>query len=129
MTDAATIQHRSRTEGRKAFGLAMGSARPRCCDAAAWWLRRTDNVAIGWGDIHLAHEIADLMGWEHDGPRTPRRVLNALDRTPGELVKTYVRYERLVRNFYLPEKCPAHLKPNAGDVARGGGQHSTQSKT
>lgn len=84
----------------------------RVCDAATWWLRHTDNPAVGHGDAHLLHEIATLMEWEHASWRTERRVLNALSKTPGELIPTYVRYQRLCRNFYLPECCPERLRPN-----------------
>lgn len=76
----------------------------RVCDAVVYWLRKTDNPAVGWGDAHLLHEIADLMEWEHRAWVTEYRVLNALTKTPGELVRTQVHLHRRCRIFYLPEK-------------------------
>lgn len=39
----------------------------------------------------LAHQVAKELGLKHDGPRTTRRVLAALARTPGPLVKCLVQ--------------------------------------
>lgn len=96
--------------GGSMHGLVTPQFR-RVCDAAVWWLRHTDNPAVGHGDTHLLHEIATLMGWKHAGWKTETRVLNALSKTPGELIPTFIRYQRLCRNFYLPECCPDRLRP------------------
>lgn len=87
----------------------------RVCDAAVWWLRKTNNPAVGWGDSYLLHEIAKLMGWAPNSWRTEKRVLNALTKTPGDMVPAFVRYHRRVRNFWLPERCPNHLKNKSID--------------
>ncbi len=63
----------------------------RACDAAIEVLKATNNPAVMYGDEGLGHQIAERLGWEHDGPRTTRRVLQALSRTPGRLVKGYCR--------------------------------------
>lgn len=78
----------------------------RVCDAAVQVLRETDNPAVMWGDSGLLHAIAERMGWKHEGPRTEERVLNALSRTPGELIPRMTRSayrNRIVRIFRLPE--------------------------
>ena len=59
----------------------------RTCDAAVEVLRETDNPAVVWGDEGLLHLIAERLGWEHDGPRTSDRVLAALRKTPGPLIR------------------------------------------
>jgi hypothetical protein len=82
-------------------------ARRRICDAAAEVLRETDNPAVMWGDSRLLHLIAERAGLPHEAWDTEDRVLNALSKTPGELVpgKTYLGHTmRLVRIFRLPEK-------------------------
>lgn len=68
-----------------------GRGHLRACDAAAQVLCETGEPTIMYGDEWLAHQVAKRLGWEHQGPRTTRRVLAALARTPGRLVKTLVR--------------------------------------
>ena len=46
---------------------------------------------VMYGDEGLCHAIARRLGWEHEGPRTTRRLLAALARTPGPLHKSLVR--------------------------------------
>ncbi len=79
----------------------------RACDAAVQVLRETDNPAVMCGDEGLLHLIAERLGWEHEGPRTSARVLNALSKTPGDLVFGYTQVcfgprRRRVRIFRLP---------------------------
>jgi hypothetical protein len=80
-------------------------------EAAIIVLRRTDNPAVMSGDNGLCHRIADELGWEHDGPATPLRVLAALHQTPGDLVKRYTRGKRnrLCVRFMLPEAALARF--------------------
>jgi hypothetical protein len=77
----------------------------RACDAAIEVLRETDNPAVMWGDEGLLHLIAERLGWPHNGPRTSDRVMAALNRTPGDLVKrqTQTGRGRWVSVFRLPE--------------------------
>ena len=76
----------------------------RVCDAAVQVLRETDNPAVMWGDEGLCHLIADRLGWEHHGHRTSNRVLAALAKTPGILVRCRTRCHRHWVNVYrLPE--------------------------
>ena len=63
----------------------------RACDAAIQVLIETDNPSVMYGDEWLCHQIAERLGWEHAGPATSRRVLRALAKTPGRLVKGLVR--------------------------------------
>jgi hypothetical protein len=58
------------------------------------------------GDAHLLHEIAEEAGIPHQGPKTEKRVLDALDRS-GLFVKQYVRAMGLRRILFLPEHVPA----------------------
>lgn len=84
----------------------------RAAQVAAAHLRETGNPAVMVGDVHLLHEIATKLGMEHEGWRTPPKVLARIDRTNrGDLVKTY---------FSLPERgmgrcrcftLPEHAKP------------------
>lgn len=79
--------------------------RKHICDHAVDVLRETDNPAVGFGDSGLLHEIAEAAGWPHEGPDTERRVLNALDKTRGELKKRYFKHRgRFHRCFWLPEE-------------------------
>lgn len=79
----------------------------RVCDAAVEVLRETDNPRVTWGDERLLHMIADRLGWEHDCGRTSARVLAALSKTPGPLVRLQVKCGRhWVRSFQLPEEKP-----------------------
>ena len=80
----------------------------RLCDHAIDVLRQTGNPAVMFGDSGLLHLIADAAGMPHNAWHTERRVLSALAKTPGELVKRYtmnpVRHGRQdVLIFYLPE--------------------------
>ena len=76
----------------------------RVCDAAVAILRETDNPAVMWGDEGLLHLIAERMGWSHESWKTSERVLAALAKTPGYLVKERVRcHRRWVRHFRLPD--------------------------
>jgi hypothetical protein len=63
----------------------------RAWEAAIQILIETDNPAVMYGDEWLCHQIATRLGWEHAGPETSRRVLRALSKTPGRLVKGLVR--------------------------------------
>jgi hypothetical protein len=63
----------------------------RACDAAIQVLIESNNPAVMYGDEWLCHQIAARLGWDHEGPRTSRRLLQALSRTPGRLVKGYCR--------------------------------------
>lgn len=63
----------------------------RACDAAVEVLREHGEPTIMYGDEWLAHQVAERLGWGHEGPRTTRRVLAALSKTPGPLVKSLVQ--------------------------------------
>lgn len=63
----------------------------RACDAAVEVLRELGEPGVMYGDEGLCHAIAERLGWEHEGPRTSRRLLAALARTPGRLHKSLVR--------------------------------------
>ncbi len=73
--------------------------------AAIVTLERLKQPAIMFGDTGLAHEIAEEMGWEHEGPKTHDRVISTLARTPGKLIKkkSFV-YDRWVCIFHLPNE-------------------------
>lgn len=62
----------------------------RACDAAIQILIETNNPSVMYGDEWLCHQIAERLGWEHEGPKTSRRVLRALAKTPGRLLKGLV---------------------------------------
>lgn len=76
----------------------------RVCDAAVEVLQETGNPAVMWGDEGLLHLIAERMGWKHECTKTSDRVLNALSKTPGELIPkcTTTGSGRYVRIFHLP---------------------------
>ena len=85
------------------------SAAPRCY-RAAWEaafdvLLETDNPAVMWGDGGLLHMIAKRMGWPAMAWETEDRVMAALNRSPGRLVKgkTQLPNGRIVSIFRLPE--------------------------
>ncbi|POR07962.1 hypothetical protein BV908_18445 [Diaphorobacter sp. LR2014-1] len=85
----------------------------RACDAALQVLIETDNPSVMYGDEWLCHQIAARLGWEHAGPATTRRVLRALSKTPGRLVKGLIRMPgdccargQSALHFELPE--PEH---------------------
>lgn len=76
----------------------------RVCDAAVEILKETDNPAVMFGDEGLLHLIAERMGWPHRAWHTSNRVLRALSKTPGPLIKRKVRtYRYWVLSFKLPE--------------------------
>lgn len=82
----------------------------RVCDVALAVLLETNNPSVMYGDEWLCHQIAERLGWKHDGPWTTRRVLSALAKTPGRLVKSYCRMPgdccargQSVLHFQLPE--------------------------
>lgn len=74
----------------------------RICDAAVEILRETGNQSVMWGDLGLLHDIAERAGWSHESFRTPPRVLAALSKTPGPLMKSRVFCARWVLKFSLP---------------------------
>ncbi len=85
---------------RPSEGMAM-----RVCDAAIEVLRETDNPAVMWGDEGLLHEIAEKLGWPHECTRTSDRVMAALNKTPGPLIKRKcICHGRWVSVFRLPEE-------------------------
>ena len=63
----------------------------RLCDATIEILEETDNPSVMYGDEWLLHQIAKRVGIPSEGPRTSRRVLSALSKTPGKLIKSYVQ--------------------------------------
>lgn len=71
--------------------------------AAIAVLRETDNPAVMWGDEGLLHMIAQRLGWPAEAWETSDRVMAALNRTPGELVKGKTRLPngRIVSIFRL----------------------------
>jgi hypothetical protein len=72
---------------------------------AAEYLREKEFPAVMSGDSYLLHEIAERAGMGHDGWRTEKRVLDAIDRTnKGELEKVLLRAHRILRSFWLPGK-------------------------
>lgn len=62
----------------------------RVCDAALEVLKEHKQPSVMWGDEWLLHQIAKKKGWQSEGPQTSRRVLAALAKTPGPLVKSLV---------------------------------------
>ena len=78
-------------------------SRYRICDAAVDVLKETDNPAVMWGDSGLLHLIAERAGLPHQSWLTEGRVLNALSKTPGELIAgTTLGFRgRRVRIFWL----------------------------
>lgn len=74
-------------------------------EAAIEVFKETDNAGVMWGDEGLLHAIAEKMGWEHRAWHTSKRVLDALSRNPGPLVKRYIQIGRgrRVRDFSLPK--------------------------
>lgn len=72
--------------------------------AAIEVLQETGNPAVMWGDEGLLHLIAERLGWPHKAWVTSNRVMAALNRTPGKLIKTKHRIGRyIVCKFTLPE--------------------------
>ena len=105
----------------------------KACDAAVEVLRETGNPAVGYGDVGLLHMIAQRAGMRCRSRawRTEKNVLNALDRTPGILVKRYFRTRyKTGRVFYLPEcvdedvdgQSPAPVQATPAGGARGDSQ-------
>lgn len=74
-------------------------------EATAAVLRRTNSPSVMWGDEGLCRLIAEELGWPHEGPSTIDRVLAALNKSPGMLIKKKARASsgRLVNRFVLPE--------------------------
>lgn len=68
----------------------------RVCDATVAVLKRTDNQSVMTRDEHLLHEIAEEMGWDHNAWFTSRRVIAALSKTPGNLIKYKSRFNTLI---------------------------------
>jgi hypothetical protein len=103
----------------------VGKEAVRISVAAALVLRETKNPAVMWGDDGLLHQIAVRANarclktlkpagtfYETSG-RALNAILNALSRSPGELVPGYTYYgawKRPVRIFYLPEHAPERLR-------------------
>jgi len=81
-------------------------ARRTIAAAAVEHLRAHGHPAVGYGDSLLLHEIAEAAGIGHEGPRTERNVLAALERAPHLFEKRYFRSRRgLARVYYLlPER-------------------------
>lgn len=59
-------------------------------EATEAFLREIGEPSVMYGDEWIAHQIARQLGWEREGPRTTRRLLAALARTPGTLHKSLV---------------------------------------
>lgn len=79
---------------------------------AADYLRETGNPSVMMGDSWLLHAIATKLGYKHDGPKTQKKVMDAIDRTNnGELFKFLTSFHRLHRVFRLPETVPDSLLP------------------
>ena len=78
------------------------------CEAAVLVLRETDNPAVMYGDSGLLHTIANRADakCQQKGWKTETAILDALSRTPGELVPTLTleAHGRTVRIFRLPEE-------------------------
>jgi hypothetical protein len=87
----------------------MGERR-RICDIALEVLVETDNNAIMWGD-GLLDEVHKRSGGSlgvHPLKRW-QRILNALTRTPGDLVPMRTRINgRWYRIFYRPDAWSRH---------------------
>lgn len=80
--------------------------RKTIAEHAAEHLRENDEDGLMWGDVTLAHEIAERAGVPQRGYRTPRLILNALERSPlftKELISVPIPGlgERRVRSFKL----------------------------
>jgi hypothetical protein len=89
---------------------------------AAEYLKSRGLDGIGHGDSVLLHEVADLIGVPHNGPKTERLVLNRIDRShKGVLVKLIVSLPERglgrIRMFKLIASDP-HADPGLG-VVRG----------
>ena len=68
-------------------------------------LRDTDNDGIMWGDSGLLHMVAEKLGWKHEAWKTENRVLAALRKNPGILIRSNVLcHGHWVTNFELPGK-------------------------
>lgn len=59
-------------------------------EAAIEVLHEIGNTSFRTGDESILHAIAEKLGWPAEGPKTSRRVRKALQKRPGELVKTLV---------------------------------------
>lgn len=57
--------------------------------------------SVGYGDSHLLHEIAEAAGVKHDGWRTERNILAALDRSPLFEKEFFTAIHGLARVFTI----------------------------
>lgn len=65
-------------------------------------LKDSNNPALGYGDSGLCHMVAEAAGMPHEGWRTERKVLNALECSKkGLFIKRYFRSKKgFARVFY-----------------------------
>lgn len=70
----------------------------RACDAALQILMESDNPSVMYGNEWLGHQITGRLGWDHAGPETSRRVLRALSKTPGRLVKALAMSAEILKS-------------------------------
>jgi hypothetical protein len=75
----------------------------RVSEAAIAVLLETGNPAVTFGDEGLLHCVAEKLGWPHECTKTSDRVLAALAKSPGKLIKGKTRLGngRLVNIFRL----------------------------
>lgn len=71
--------------------------------AAVKVLEETGNQCVMYGDVVLLHDIANKMGWPPEAWETQQRVMMALNKYPGELLKQKIRLSngRIVSVFKL----------------------------
>lgn len=124
-----TVQKRKLSEGERQTAV-IASPEPirrrlRACDAAVAVLRENEEPSVMYGDEWLCHQIAKRLGWEHQGPKTTRRVLAAIARNPGPLKASKVKMPsdccargQWVMCFELDTGTAAEV---AGSQARGSG--------
>jgi hypothetical protein len=74
-------------------------------------LLETQNPSIMYGDEWLCHQVAERLKWQHEGPKTSRRLLSTLSKTPGCLIKGYCKMPsdccakgQSVLHFELPDE-------------------------
>jgi hypothetical protein len=93
----------------------------RVCDAAMAVVTESKSPSLMWGDLNLCHAIADRLGWQHDGWRTPKRVLHALSRTPGMFTKRRILIEGHWVLYFTPNapaEARSSLQPVVGTLDR-----------
>lgn len=79
-------------------------------------LRETQCPWVQYGDTRLLHMIAERCGYESDGIATEVRILGALSKRPGRLIKSIVRVSgRSVRRFSLPSALAALAEEGGRD--------------